>query len=537
MNHWNALPAGLRHILFGVPKSRDQSLGAVTTQVGSGDGATSRPWLLAIGEGVMSTHPLPEGGAIVIGRARECDVRIEHPSVSRRHIRLHVGPPLEVEDLGSQNGTRVRDRALDAGQRVRLAPGEVIDLGSIMVIVQERGSLAPTPRRIWPHGAFEARLEGECARGGSFAVVHVSSRDRAGIERALAEVLRVSDLAGEYGPDEYELLLLEAGPEQAQELFARLVAPDRKVGLACFPGDGRSADALLSHARAAARGVAEDGRAVVVDGAMRELERLVERIAQGTISVLIMGETGVGKEILAERVHRLSPRAGRPFVRLNCAALSESLVESELFGHERGAFTGAGVLKPGLLETADGGTVFLDEVGELPLAVQAKLLRVLEDRQVQRVGALKPRAIDVRFVAATNRDLEAEVQRGRFREDLYFRLNGISLVIPPLRQRVSEISGLARAFISLAARASSRAEPVLSREALALLEGYRWPGNIRELRNAMERAVLLCTGREIGLAHLPVDKLRAGFSAPQPTPPPTPSPTPAPRPTPGWGSA
>src|SRR6185503_6105666 len=201
---------------------------------------------------------------------------------------------------------------------------------------------------------------------------------------------------------------------------------------------------------AGARARGETGSPVAErdDEGMPQLHRLVERIARGTINVLILGETGAGKEVLAERVQRLSPRARWPFLRLNCAALSETLLESELFGHERGAFTGAVTAKPGLLETAEGGTVFLDEAGELPMSIQVKLLRVIEERQVLRVGGLKPRPIDVRFIAATNRDLEVEVARGAFRQDLFFRLNGVTLVVPPLRDRVSEIEALARLFAS-----------------------------------------------------------------------------------------
>jgi DNA-binding NtrC family response regulator len=252
---------------------------------------------------------------------------------------------------------------------------------------------------------------------------------------------------------------------------------------------------------------------------MLAIERLVERIAPSTISVLILGETGAGKEVLAGRIHQASPRARGPFVGLNCAALSESLLESELFGHERGAFTGAIAAKPGLLESAEGGTAFLDEIGELPLAMQVKLLRVLEERKVTRVGSVKPRAIDVRFIAATNRDLELEIERGRFRQDLYFRLNGVSLVVPPLRQRVNEIRGLAVAFLAQASRQAGHAHPPpLSPEALALLEGYGWPGNIRELRNVVERALLLCTGDAISPAHLPVEKLRATLAVAPPRP-------------------
>jgi transcriptional regulator with PAS, ATPase and Fis domain len=230
---------------------------------------------------------------------------------------------------------------------------------------------------------------------------------------------------------------------------------------------------------------------VIDDTAMKQLHRIIDRIAIGTISVLLLGETGVGKEITARTIHDRSPRVAGPFVSLNCAALSEQLLESEMFGYEKGAFTGADRTKPGLLETADGGTIFLDEIGEMPLALQSKLLRALEERQVLRVGALRPRSIDVRFIAATNRDLDDQIARGAFRSDLYFRLNGISLVIPPLRARRSEILTLAQSFIAATCRGLGRAEPTLSEAASAQLVDYEWPGNVRELRNAMERAVLL----------------------------------------------
>ena len=243
-------------------------------------------------------------------------------------------------------------------------------------------------------------------------------------------------------------------------------------------------------------------------------DRLVERVARGQINVLILGETGAGKEVLAERLHQLSPRATAPFLGLNCAALPEALLESELFGHERGAFTGAAAAKRGLLETAEGGTVFLDEVGELPLSIQAKLLRVIETRQVLRVGGLKPVVIDVRFIAATNRDLEAEATRGAFRSDLYFRLDGVTLVVPPLRRRTDEIAALARAFARDAgARLVPPVEPTLDHDAIELLEAYSWPGNVRELRNVIERAVLLSPDGHIGPHQLPADKLRAAAVA------------------------
>ncbi len=244
---------------------------------------------------------------------------------------------------------------------------------------------------------------------------------------------------------------------------------------------------------------------VRLDSAVVRVYELARSIASGTICALIVGETGCGKECLAETIHRESRRADKLFLRLNCAALSETLLESELFGHERGAFTGATQSKPGLLETANGGSVFLDELGEMPLTLQAKLLRVLEERRVTRVGGLRSFPIDIRFISATNRNLEAEIPRGTFRKDLYYRLNGVKLSLPPLRDRKSEIEPLARLFLSHAAREAGReTPPALSTEVLAWMLHYAWPGNIRELRNAMERAALVVGQREVvTLADLP----------------------------------
>jgi DNA-binding NtrC family response regulator len=223
--------------------------------------------------------------------------------------------------------------------------------------------------------------------------------------------------------------------------------------------------------------------------------------------VLIRGETGVGKELCAETIHRLSSRARRPFVRINCAALNEQLLESELFGHERGSFTGAVAAKPGLIETADGGTLFLDEIGDLPRSLQAKLLRVLEDRVVQRVGSVEGKTVDVRFVSATNRSLESDMAAGRFRRDLYFRLGGVSIEIPPLRDRADEIDGLVEAFVTRAAATTMRGAPEVSEAARAALRNHGWPGNVRELRNTIERAVLLCGKGPLDVDHLALSSL------------------------------
>ena len=239
------------------------------------------------------------------------------------------------------------------------------------------------------------------------------------------------------------------------------------------------------------------------ESAMDRVYKLARRIAGSQINVLLLGETGVGKEVMAKTIHGYSPRKDSPFLGLNCASLNEQLFESELFGYEKGAFTGASTTKTGLIESADGGTIFLDEVGEMPLTTQAKLLRVLEERKVMRVGSLRPRDIDVRFVAATNQNLEKEIELGNFREDLFYRLNGISLVIPPLRERVDEISRLARTFVADACQeAGIVAQPTFAKDAMAWMESHSWPGNIRELRNAVNRAVLFASGGVIQASDL-----------------------------------
>jgi two-component system response regulator AtoC len=244
---------------------------------------------------------------------------------------------------------------------------------------------------------------------------------------------------------------------------------------------------------------------VLADPEMKNVYELLSRAAQSDVSVLIVGETGVGKERMAETVHRRSRRAARPYLQLNCAALPETLLESELFGHEKGAFTGAHVAKIGLLESTDGGTVFLDEIGELGLGTQAKLLRVLEERTLLPVGGTKPRQINVRFVTATNRDLMRESREGRFRNDLYYRISGLVVRIPPLRQRPVEIEPLARHFLRQFCRTLEQPEPVLTPEALAALRHHDWPGNVRELRNVIERSVLMAGADPIRPEHIRLD--------------------------------
>ncbi len=237
--------------------------------------------------------------------------------------------------------------------------------------------------------------------------------------------------------------------------------------------------------------------------AMQKVYDLMARVAGTKTNVLIGGESGTGKELVARGIHELSERKGKPFIAVNCAAIPENLLESELFGHVRGAFTGAVQNKPGLFEAADGGTLFLDEIGELPSSLQAKLLRVIQDRTVRRVGGNADTVVDVRLVAATNRDLHAEATAGRFREDLYYRLNVIQIVLPPLRERMEDVPLLVQHFVGKYAREIGRENLVVSEAALARLLAHDFPGNVRELENSIERAVALTRGDRIEADVLP----------------------------------
>jgi transcriptional regulator with PAS, ATPase and Fis domain len=378
----------------------------------------SRPHVLAIWEGGSASRPVSDGESITIGRAADCDLVIDHPSVSRRHALLTVGSPSRIEDLGSANGTRLGDAVLRPGESVLLERGQAVSIGATLLVV---------------HGALDAS--------------------------------------------------------------------ERANGRPPVPAAGRGTP---------------DEAIVVNDDATRRIHEVIELVARSAIPVLLLGETGVGKDVLAETIHRRSSRASRPFVRVNCAAMPSALIESELFGYERGAFTGAGQAKAGLVESADGGTMFLDEIGEMEPTMQSKLLHVLERGEVMRVGSLRPRPVDVRFVAATNRDIDKLVAEGTFRKDLYFRLKGMSVVIPPLASRPREIAPLAALFLERACAKMNRPRLAIAPAALECLQRYAWPGNIRELRNAIERAAVLCTGDTLDVSHLPVEcALR---SAPPPPP-------------------
>ena len=390
----------------------------LTADVRSDAERENQPRISAFWDGGSLTRPLPASGTLTIGRSTSCDVRVDHSSVSRKHAILHLGAITKVEDAGSQNGTRIAGRMAPSGAQIPVAPGEIIELGQVVIVIQ----------------------------GGD-----ASAAARTSGVRGAAPVARMP-------------LAPPSSPTFTQKPAS---APSQTIA----PPGARSNESP-----------------------MQRVERLVRLVAAGNIHVLVLGETGTGKEVIAERIHRSSRRAGGPFVRVDGASLTEPLLERELFGEAD---------KPGLFETADGGTFFLDEVAELPLGIQAKLVRVLERREVQRIGTTLAREVDVRFIASTNRDLRALVAEGAFREDLYFRLNGITIDIPPLRERQSEIEGIARVLLTKACADAGRPLLDLGRDAIARLESYEWPGNVRELKNAIERAVLLSAGDSIDANAVP----------------------------------
>ena len=259
------------------------------------------------------------------------------------------------------------------------------------------------------------------------------------------------------------------------------------------------------------------GGIVLRSHAFRQVYELARRVAASGANVLVLGESGTGKELIAGAIHYASPRAQQRFLALNCAALTETLLESQLFGHLKGAFTGAVQAQKGMLAEADGGSLFLDEIGELSPALQVKLLRVLQEGEFIPVGATSPRRVDVRFIAATNRDLEAEVAKGAFREDLYYRLNVVSLQLPPLRERPEDIEPLALHFLAQAAARLGSSLRAIAPAALAALRDYAWPGNVRELQNVIERGVILGNGSELQREDLPLKLSRPPQSIPPET--------------------
>ncbi len=521
----------------------------------SARGEAGRFYLLVLEGGSSSLFHLPWTGEVVIGRGSETQLRLQDASVSRRHAKMMIADGrARVADLESSNGTSVNGERLEGVADLR--SGDVIAVGDVTLVFHAGAGARTAPRKaLLDQAAMVGRMDEEIERALRYqrpltllcVTLGRAESDAAALAEVLGAHLRLLDIASLSAEGQLLVLMPELGvaaaTASAQDLVKALQpsAARLKAGFATCPDDGCDADTLLSAARAAAAaaptaGVAAatesvlrldlDGRSIVIaDPAMARLFELIRRLAASPLPVLINGETGVGKENAAFAVHFYSPRATRPFVAINCAAIHESLVENELFGHEKGAFTGAQGAKAGLLESASGGTVFLDEVGELSASVQAKLLRVLEAKRITRVGDVREREVDIRIVAATNRDLEKEVKVGRFRQDLFFRLSAANIILPPLRERPREIPILARTFLDGACARGGRAPMAIAVAAMHRLATYAWPGNVRELRNVMEYVAATVSEDVIEVRHLPERVQGARPSAPpsavrEPAPPP-----------------
>jgi two-component system response regulator AtoC len=503
----------------------------VTTEIGDEVVVTRQAdgwYLFVMAADWFWTIPLSSERAVDVGRSNGCDVVLNDGSVSRHQLKIAIDASERItfQDLDSANGMRLNGELLPSGARGTLVNGDRIGVGVAHIVVG-RGQYYLGRRQAMSFDALETALNDACESAAQtergFAFVHWQTAKRMPwpvVAARLASCLPAPHCFASYGDRHYLGLLRGCSDDVAERLAARATAAlvedsdDAHFGLVSAPRDGSNADVLLERAMGALRPAETHPQAAAAVGAqvvnerMQMARQLADRAAPSNISVLLLGETGVGKDVMARRIHEASPRRNCPFVALNCAAFSETLLESELFGYERGAFTGASSAKLGLLESAGEGSIFLDEIGEMPQALQAKLLRVFESREVTRVGGLKPKRLEARFIAGTNRDLDADSESGKFRSDLFYRIAGMVIQIPPLRERLEELPSLCHHFVEIACRANQRAPIRIGEAAVDALRRYSWPGNIRELRNVLERAVVLCDGDEIGCDHLPLDRFR-----------------------------
>ncbi|MBW2732317.1 MAG: sigma 54-interacting transcriptional regulator [Deltaproteobacteria bacterium] len=459
------------------------------------------------------------------------DVALRDSLLSRRHARFWLDDgELWVEDLGSTNGTYLNGTRL---RRRQLNLGEEITFGGATALVTDRTRAFEAAKAVISHELWLAIVDHELQRARFFQDdpiallwVEATDRDHPHLSRWLPELtqqLRPVDRLALYAPHAVEVLLPRldvAGARKVAEAFVSATPLTLRCGVTTFPEGGSSAAKLLQRCREAAqRSTAaqcvvaavpstrgEDSESssewVCESAAMSRLMPIADRLAQSDLTVLVAGETGTGKEVLARYIHRASTRAEKPFVVVDCAGIPHELIEATLFGHEKGAFTGAAERRMGLFEHAQGGTIFLDEIGELSINLQPKLLRVLDTKELRRVGGTQTIPVDVRVIAATNRNLTMMVTERQFRSDLHYRLGDDPIRIPPLRERVEAIPSLVKLFAHDASN-DEDSPPTTDQHTMELLQSYHWPGNVRELRNVIERAVVIGRGQTITADDLP----------------------------------
>ncbi len=478
------------------------------------------PLLIATLERVFPIR-IAFGSELIVGRGPNADLRLTDPKIAPRHLALRATPDgaLEVEDLKSRNGTLLNDVQLSDKSQARV--GDQISIGDSVLLVLHAVVPPKRPVKILSAPELDERLAAESERARRFRrpysllLLRSAALGSAGGEELAQSLSLLVDPAcvwGTFGPLVRALLCPEMTGEELASLRGKLGAAlgaeghRFSIGYASFPADGVDADGILESAliRLSGQDPARGGtneETVFLDSLMVRLVSLVERLARGDAPVLFQGERGSGKGTLARILHQRSGRSAGPFARVAGTALSSPALEGDLFGRDRGALSGAEAARFGTLETAAGGTVFIEEIGELPLATQAKLAQALERRAAARLGSEQVYKVDVRITAATEEDLGNLVRDGKFREDLQSRLSAQTVLVPPLRDRT--IVPLAELFLARCRRVFGRPRLSLSPEARAALLLYSWPGNVRELKNAIERASLTSESDEIRLEALP----------------------------------
>ena len=486
-----------------------------------------------------SIIPLFQGKTLTVGREQSADVSIPNSTLSPQHSLFEmIDDDLWVRDLNSLRGTWVNGKAI---KTCKLEIGWDVYVGDVTIYIHKLTPGESPLHRFASHEQFITILNEEVglarAFGSTFGVLSIQSlsSEKKNIGKwcqGLRKFLRPTDRIAVFSPNALEIVALKCTSEMALKLGRRLVTEGKGSALICgislFPDSATTPGGLLDASRTALHRADSENpvqlapnisvhsfpnsdsieqsdvvKPVMESTVMKSVFATVERVARSNIPVLIMGETGSGKEIVTRMIHERSSRQKKPFCAVNCGAIPEPLIESILFGHEKGSFTGAETAKTGMFEQAEGGTLLLDEVAELPLQAQATLLRVLEDRRVRKVGSSVEKSVNVRILAATHQELEMMCRAGTFRWDLLYRLNTMTLRIPPLRERYEDIEPLVEYFIKYANRVNECKVHSITNEAIELIYAYSWPGNVRELRNAIERAVVVSRDGVITVNDLP----------------------------------